>query len=270
MLREPLMRAMTTAIRREDAAAGLVADARSFLKDAGLRGRALTALSGERAAARLLVYRSLVHGRFRGAIEATLPRTVALLGAQRLDAEIAAFLHARASRSPYLRDVAAELVVWAAARWAADPELPAHLLDLARHELLWLDVAAALDDEDADVRPDLSLDARLVFQGAAVVARYGFAVHRATGEAVSDLAPAPGPVAVLVYRDREQDVRCLELPPIAAEILQRLVRDRATLRSAVVDGCAAAGAEADGDVLAGTVALLTDLAERGVLLGGAP
>lgn len=262
---EVLERVMASAIRRADAPEALGGDARGFLRRSGVRGRDLTALATPRAAGRLLVYRSLVHARFRGAIEATLPLTAVRLGAERLDADVAAFLEEGASRSPYLRDLAVEIVEWALPRWAAAPEIPGYLTDLARYELLRIEVGSAPDDGPRAVTPDLSLEARLVFQGAATVARYRHPVQRAPEDPLD-----PGDTALLLYRDPALAVRCLELTPLAAEILERLLRDQAPLGSAVIAGCAAAGVDLDDTVLAGTTALLTDLAERGVLLGAAP
>jgi hypothetical protein len=155
-----------------------------------------------------------VHARFEDAVSATLPLTAARLGKAGLSREVAAFLHERASASPYLRDVAAELVAWAAKRWTTSAEVPTYLLDLARHELLELDVAAALDDEPPEgLSPDLSLEARLVFQWALGLGRYRHAVHALRAASGPEELPERRDITLLVYRDAEHQVRCLELGP---------------------------------------------------------
>jgi hypothetical protein len=87
-------------------------------------------------------------------------------------------------------------------------------------------------------------------------------------EAARDV-PAREPTALLVYRDAEHEVRYLELSPLAAAILERLLAG-STLREAVLGGCGVLGHPVDGPVLEGTAALLADLGGRGALLGAAP
>lgn len=239
---EPLLQNLVSVVRRRDAAV---------------------------APERVLIYRRLVHARFRGAVEVTLPRTAARLGTTAFDDEIAEFLADRASSSPFVADVAREFVVWAGDRWPTKPEVPVYLLDLARHELLWVEVASAFDDDAEAVTPDVSLDARLVFRKSAAVARYRHAVHLLSDDTNDHAEPATGETAILAYRDPDYQVRYLELSPVAAHIVERLLCDHATLKSAIFEGCAAVGVAVDDAVLGGVVAMLTDLTERGVVRGAA-
>jgi hypothetical protein len=72
-------------------------------------------------------------------------------------------------------------------------------------------------------------------------------------------------VFLLAYRDADHAVRWLELSPLAAEILERLVSGQA-LGSSVERACASRGV-APSAVLENIATLLSDLGERGVLLG---
>jgi hypothetical protein len=99
--------------------------------------------------------------------------------------------------------------------------------------------------------------------------RYSHAVHRLLAdESARDVAERQ-PTVLLAYRDADQEVRYLELTPLAAEIVERLMRGE-TLRRAVMDACEDLGHPVDEPVLAGTAELLSNLGERGVLEGSAP
>ncbi|WP_437644581.1 HvfC family peptide modification chaperone [Sorangium sp. So ce362] len=286
-----LQRALQLSVSAPDGEA-LAADPRAWLARAGLEGPDLEAMAAL-PPKRLLLYRSLIRRGLTGAIRAGIPRTAARLGA-RFEADAARFLDVELPRSRYLRDVAFEFVGFAAPRWAEDPEVPAYLADLARHELAAFAASCAeADGEEAGAtgRPDapdapgapgapdaadargapasheeLSLDRGARFQRAAALVRYEHAVHRLEGGESARDVPAREPTRLLVYRDAGHDVRFLELTPLAAEILGRLLAG-AALRDAVVEGCAALSRPVDGPVLESTATLLSDLAERGALLG---
>ncbi|WP_437596797.1 putative DNA-binding domain-containing protein [Sorangium sp. So ce590] len=273
-----LQRALQLSVSAPDGEA-IAADPRAWLARAGLEGPDLEAMAAL-PPKRLLLYRSLIRRGLTGAIRAGIPRTAARLGA-RFEADAARFLDVELPRSRYLRDVAFEFVGFAAPRWAEDPEVPAYLADLARHELAAFAASFAEPDEEEAGAPDaadargapasreeLSLDRGARFQRAAALVRHEHAVHRLEGGESARDVPAREPTRLLVYRDAGHEVRFLELTPLAAEILGRLLAG-AALRDAVVEGCAALGRPVDGPVLESTAALLSDLAERGALLGTA-
>jgi len=268
VLHEPPLRALVGAIREFDAPKQINSDVNSFLRRFGVQGADLDVMSTNVSASRMLVYRSLVHSRFRSAVEVSIPLVVRVLGTSRMDSDVGRFLDERASQSAYLRDVASEFVRWATTAWQADSTVPAFVPDLARHELSTFELAAADDLATPAFTPELDIDKPLAFRGPVRVLRYDYAVHRLLDE--SDLATAHlelEPVALLAYRDNEHVVRVLDLSPAAAAILDRALGGPIRLRDAIAQGCEAAGIDADDSVLAGTAELLADLAQRGVLLG---
>jgi hypothetical protein len=260
---EALVAAVVGALRDADAPTALATDARAFAQRFGVADDDADVLATPNAVARLGLYRALVHGRFRGALEVSLPRTVAALGASRLDALVARFLDEGVPRSPYLSDVPRELVAWAVPAWRDDATLPVHLCDRARFEVAAFTLAGAPDEPDLVATETLELDRPVVLRGPLAIHRFEFAVHSA------DEAPvrAEAGLHLLGYRSVELEVRWLELTPAAAAIVERLRRADVSLRRAIAEGCAAAGAVADDAALAGTAALLADLAERGVFVG---
>jgi hypothetical protein len=268
VLHEPPLRALVGAIRELDAPTQIDSDVNAYLRRFGVQGADLDVMSTGRSASRMLVYRSLVHSRFRSAVEVSIPLVVRVLGTSRIDGDVARFLDERASQSAYLRDVATEFVRWATPAWQADSAVPAFVPDLARHELVTFELAAADDAATPPFTLELDIDKPLAFRGPVRGLRYDHPVHRLVDE--SDLATArlePEPVALLAYRDNEHVVRVLDLSPAAAAILDRALGGEMRLRDAIAQGCASVGIEAADAVLAGTAELLADLAERGVLLG---
>lgn len=215
---------------------------------------------------RLLVYRRLVRSTLREAVELAIPRTMARLGAL-FDEYFERFLAERGPRTHYLRDVTTELLDFCAPLWPEDTRVPAWALELARHEALEIVISSLRELGTARELGELDLERGLCFVEAARVTRYAFAVHRLTRDEADRTPPERVPTALFVYRDPEYDVRYLELSPLAAALLERLLRGE-TLRLALFAACAETGTDA-GSALDGTARLLADLAARGALLGAA-
>jgi len=247
--------------RTFDAFAAVVKDkeapsTRALLEVLGVDAEAL----GEDGARRMLVYRSLVRRGIAAAIKAQLPVTAARLGSA-LDTWIMRWLDERLPSSPYLRDVAGEFVAWVSPEWFDLETWPRWLGDLARHEVALFEVRAAVSGGERGGELELHKAAR--FDRAARLVRYAWAVHRwEEGQP----APPAEPTALLLYRDESYEVRHLELTPLAAAILERLLSGLA-LGDAIIEACASFGQTLDDAVLRGTAEMLADLGERGVLLG---
>jgi len=215
---------------------------------------------------RLLVYRRLVRGTLREAVELAIPRTLARLGGV-FDEYFERFLAERGPRTHYLRDVTTELLDFCAPLWAEDARVPAWALDLARHEALQIVVSSLREPVTARELGPLELDRGLCFVEAARIARYAFAVHRLASDEADRTPPERVPTALFVYRDPEHDVRYLELSPLAAALLERLLRGE-TLKASLLEASAETGTD-PAAALDGTARLLADLAARGALLGAA-
>ena len=260
-----LLDALARLVRAPGVEAQIARDSQSFFIEGGLGAADATSLA-ELGDKRLLVYRKLVRRGLTAAIRLEIPRTAARLGGD-FDAWVDRFIDEESPRSHYLRDVAFELVAWARPRWAEDALVPEYLGDLARHELTGFEVGSA-DDDRGPTGIDLELDTTARFHASVRLARYDHAVHRLLADEAARDVPAREPVALLAYRDADHEVRYLELTPLAAAILDRLLAGE-TLRSAVVGAATEQGEALGPEMLAGTARLLDDLAERGALLGGA-
>jgi hypothetical protein len=224
---------------------------------------------------RLAVYRSLVQNGLHAVIARVLPRTRRRMnasGAGRFDRDVARFLAEVGPRTHYLRDVPGELVAWCEPQWRADPGVPAYLPDLALHELAHFAVAASEDEGDAGSArgrgpaSEVRLDRPILLAASARSLKYSFGVHELAAEEDSTELPAERAVQLLAYRDADHHVRWLDLTPLAAAIVDRLLA-REPLGLAVERACATHGTNPLA-VAADVARLLAELGERGVLLGG--
>jgi hypothetical protein len=256
---------IASACLRADSEAAFTADLRGFLQSHGLGNDDIAAILA--APPRLSLYRRLVRNNLTGVTEKMLKRTQARLNAVAdgaFDASFASFLDQVGPRTHYLRDVPGEFLDWVEPRWRARVDLPAWVADLARHELVEFQIAAAQAAPNAARVTEIAPDRPLVFREPVRLMRYAFAVHELPLDVEDRSEPAPRPVAMLVHRDEENTVQSLELTPFAAAITERLLGGAPVL-DAVRD--AAAQVNASSGVL-DVATFLADLAERGIILGG--
>lgn len=216
---------------------------------------------------RLAVYRSLVRNGLSSVVLRMLPRTRARMNAAcagAFDIDFGRFVDEVGPRTHYLRDVPAEFFAWAEPRWRADPRVPAYLPDLAAHELTHFAVAASECARAMGHASEVALDRPLAFIESARIARYEWAVHEVSADAGSTDEPARRDVRLLVYRDAVHAVHWLDLTPLAAAILERLLA-REPLGVAVQNACAEHRAS-PAPVLDQVARLMADLGVRGVLV----
>lgn len=215
---------------------------------------------------RLLVYRKLVRGNLREALRRTIPRTLARLGPL-FEADFAEFLRVAPPATHYLRDVTPRFLDFVSPRWAANPNVPAYLFDLARHEALQVEVASLLARPKHHVTAELAVDEGVEFIDAVRLVHYASGVHRLPDDEISTQPAEHGAVSLLVYRSPEHDVRYLELGPFAAALLAGLLTERLTLRAALTHAVQQVSLPLDDELLSRAARLLAELAERGALLG---
>lgn len=256
---------IAAACLRAGSEAEFTADLRGFLASHRVDPEDAAAILA--APPRLSLYRRLVRNNLTGVTEKMLKRTRARLNGAvdgAFDASFAAFLEEVGPRTHYLRDVPGEFLDWVEPRWRARPELPRWVGDLARHELVQFQVAAASEAERGPELGDARPDRPLVFAGHVRLMRYGYAVHELPLDEADRTEPLERPTALLVHRDDDGAVQSLELTPFAAAIVGRLL-DGAALLDAV--RAAASDVGASSGVL-DVARFLADLGERGIVLGG--
>lgn len=224
------------------------------------------------ASKRLRVYRRMARHRIADVIEDCFPRLAGALGD--LSPVLERWFDASPPRSPYLRDVAAEMLSFLRAG-VLPKGAPPWILELAAHEQAMLEIGHSHEEEGAkDVREigELDFNRPAVLTPAHKILRAHWAVHRLPEHGVTPKTKVEkGPFALCLYRDPgSHEVRVLELSPIAAAILDEVGKGDATVVDAVRRAAARDGFTIDGDLVAGFAELVADLAERGVWLGAKP
>lgn len=249
-----------------DSAAAIAGDLGAYLARHGIaKDDADAILASPR---RLGLYRQLVRHNVVNVVGVMLERTRARLEAHTpgaFDRAVDGFLVEQAPRTPHLRDVPSEFLAWAVPRWRNDTSVPAWLVDYAELELVDFTVGVAPRPAPPPPLADVTADRALVFGDPRVIVHLAWAVHEVpTGDVKA--VPEARAVSLLVYRDAEHCTRYLDLTPLAAAILDRLFAGR-PLAQAMVEACEAVKHPLDDTVLSGAARLLSDLGDRGVLLG---
>jgi hypothetical protein len=264
---DPAIRALVAVVRHADAAERLRSDVDAFLRAHGVDEDDRRAMTS-RGDLRLRAYRALVHNRVRNTVRDYCRRTAARRGPVGLARDVSAFVAEHAIDSPYLRDVPRAFVEFTIPRWREDPEAPPFLPDLARHELLRLDVR----NDPRPTRPPtgrpIDLDRPIAVESAAVVMRYAWAVHALPRDPDDRSVPDQRPCSVVAFRGPGARTRWVDCKPWVADLVEGLVAG-ATLRTALLGALAASSMPLDDDVLARTALVLADFSDRGLLLGGA-
>jgi hypothetical protein len=249
-----------------DSEAALAGDLGAYLARHGIAPDDAEAILA--APRRLGLYRQLVRHNVVNVVGTMLARTRSRLEAHApgaFDRAVAGFLAEQGPRTSHLRDVPSEFLAWAAPRWRSEEGVPAWLADYAELELVDFTVAVAPRPAAPPPLADVTAERALVFGEPRVLVHLAWAAHEVPAGDVSAV-PAARPVHLLVYRDAEHCTRFLDLTPLAAAILERLFAGR-PLAQAMVEACESTGHPLDGSVLGGAARLLSDLGERGVLLG---
>jgi len=238
---------------------------RAWLEGSGMGAADIDAILADNVE-RLFVYRDLVRGNLYEALQLSVPRTIARLG-EVFDEYFARFLAERAPRTHYLRDVTDELLDWCEPLWRDDPRVPAYVMELSRHEALQIEIGAMATEPVSANAGGLDLERGVRFIDAARLVHYDHAIHELSEDEEDRTEPRRAPTSLFVYRNPEHEVRYLALSPLAADILSALFEHGQSLRQALVSACGKQGCELDPPVLEGAARLLSDLAERGALVG---
>lgn len=145
---------------------------------------------------------------------------------------------------------------------------PPFLLELAHYE--WVELAMSLDTQEIDQLPcdpqgDLMTGVPLLSPLAWPLA-YRFPVHRISPEYQPQAAPEQ-PTRLLVYRNREDQVKFMEINPVTWLLLEKLQAARHTGQEILQSVADAIGRANDATVLEHGQRSLLDLRQRDVILG---
>jgi len=172
---------------------------------------------------RMGIYRELFYNNVEGFIASGFPVIREIYNDENWHKMVRDFFANHQSHSPYFLEISQEFIEYLQTEREPQPEDPAGLIELAHYE--WVEMALHVSDEvinmdDVDANGDL-LKQRPVFSPVAWPLVYQFPVHTMGPDKLPQEAPEQATYLV-VYRNRNDEVRFLEINPVTARLISLL------------------------------------------------
>lgn len=188
---------------------------------AHIRNPSNTAIPPDVSPVRMGVYRELFFNNIESFIATGFPVLKSILAGESWRDLIRDFFARHRSRTPLFVEIAEEFLDYLQNERGGIPEDPPFLLELAHYE--WVELALAVSEAEipaTDAVQDLA--ARSIrLSGLAWPLAYRFPVHR-IGPEFQPAQPPEQPAFLVVYRDRSDAVRFLEINAATYRLLQLL------------------------------------------------
>jgi uncharacterized protein len=217
-------------------------------------------------ARRMQIYRQLVFNNLESFLAGGFPVVKATLGDEAWPALIRDFLRRHHSKTPYLFEISEEFLAYLQNERGQTDNDPPFLLELAHYE--WVELALLISDAELPAENPLLLDDPLsqtiYLSELAWPLAYRFPVHRIGPEYQPDRPPAE-PTFLLVYRDRDDQVKFLEIGSGAYLLLETLRSEGPLQATVALAETEIAGSADQQDFTSSHRLLLADLAQRAVI-----
>jgi hypothetical protein len=221
---------------------------------------------------RMAIYRRLFFRNISNFLAKSFPVLRTLYSSDDWNVMVRDFYHGHRAHTPLFPEIPREFLQWLEHRGEARDADPPFMLELAHYE--WVEIALDLDPRElAEFTPPRAgdlLDGCPVLSPLAWPLSYAWPVHRIR----PDYRPAEPPTDathLLVYRDRADKVRFMQLNPVSLRLLQLLGEDAGlTGRQALEHIATELQHHEPQRVIEAGSELLADFAERDVLLGARP
>ncbi|HSW15350.1 MAG TPA: putative DNA-binding domain-containing protein [Solimonas sp.] len=218
---------------------------------------------------RLQIYRELFYNNIEDCLASAFPVLRQLSPDAVWHARVRDFYARHQSHAPQFHQIAEEFLRYLEDERGEHPDDPPFLRELAHYEWVELALAVAeaeIDDADVDTALDL-LAGRPLQSPLAWSLAYEYPVHR-IGPEFQPQAPSEQPSYLVVYRDRQDSVRFMEINAVTARLLQLLEEDPdASGRELLLRIAAELGHPQPQQVVEQGAAILRDLRARDILLG---
>lgn len=202
-------------------------------------------------AERMAIYEELFFNNVASLVGGAFPVLRGILGAERWQRLLRAFFAEHRASTPYFLEISQEFIAWLQQDYRAEPQDPAFVLELAHYE--WVELA--LDVSDAQVPA----------QGWSPLAwplAYRWPVQMIGVDHCPTQPPAE-PTCLLVWRDRQDQVRFMQLAPFAYQLALRLQAGEPSVQ-AQLELATAHGLAADRAYFDNARALLDDWQARDI------
>ena len=177
-------------------------------------------------ARRLQIYRELIFNNVAGFVRSGFPVLCELLGSDRIERLVRDFMIRHRAETPCFLEISREFLAYLQDEYEPEVGDPGWLRELAHYE--WVELA--LDVAETEIQPTGIDRGEDLLHGCPVVSplawrlSYSYPVHR-LGPALQPAEPPPQPTHLVVYRNRADAVRFLEINAVTARLLQLLAQD---------------------------------------------
>lgn len=219
----------------------------------------------EVSARRAGIYAELLFNNLTGFLDACYPVSRAVLGELRWRRLNRAFFRESRCLTPWFREIPREFLDWL--NTAEDVSLPPWLRELAHYE--WVELALDIMDTAVPACEDQGdlLEGIPVVAPALMNLAYAWPVHRVGLEC---RPRKPKQTYLMVFRDRSDSVRFIELNPVSARLVSLLVEGHRTGRDACRQVAYEIGHSDPDSVVAYGAMQLNQLRAEGAILGVHP
>ncbi|MEH6566030.1 MAG: putative DNA-binding domain-containing protein [Halopseudomonas sp.] len=220
---------------------------------------------------RVAVYERLFYNSIESFISGTFPVLHGLLSGERWRVLVREFIARHRCDSPYFLDIGQEFIGWLQCGYVPAEGDPPYLLDLAHYEWLELALDTAMDELPAKTQPQEAetLSSPLQVSALARAHAYRWPVHRIGIDFQPVEAPAQ-PTFLLVWRDRRDKVRFMQLTAFTYQLLAQLQQQPQTPDSLLRRVAQDAGMVCDGTFLNQGRALIDEWLAQDILLSVTP
>lgn len=216
---------------------------------------------------RLKIYRELFYSNIESALANAFPVLRKISSDAVWHARVRDFYARHPCHEPQFHKMAEEFLRFLEHERGVHADDPPFLRELCHYE--WVELELSVSEQAlgaANADGDL-LDERPLLSPLAWPLAYDYPVHR-IGPDCQPTAPSESPTYLIVYRDRNDDVRFMEINAVTVRLLQLLDEEAGSNGRALLQRIAAELQHPDADaVVREGAAILQDLRARDILLG---
>ena len=218
---------------------------------------------------RMAIYRELFYNNIEGFIASGFPIVRTLYTDEGWHKMIRDFFSNHKSTTPYFLEISHEFLTYLQNERQAQPEDPQGLIELAHYE--WVELALHVSDETIDISSILPngdlLEGHPVLSALAWPLAYQYPVHKMGPDYLPDEIPEQ-PTYLVVYRNRNDDVKFMELNPVTARLINLLEEnEQLSGRTAIEQITQEINHPDPQAVLKGGLDALQELQGAGIILG---
>ena len=218
---------------------------------------------------RMGIYRELFYNNVEGFLHKGFPVIRSIYNDEDWHRMVRDFFSRHKSQSPYFLEISQEFLTYLQDEREPQPEDPAGLLELAHYE--WVELALTVADETIeldklDPNGDL-LTGHPVLSPIAWSLAYQFPVHKMGPDFLPEQAPEQ-PSYLVVYRNRNDKVKFMELNLVTARLLYLLEEDENLSGQQALDQITQEMNHPNPEVVInGGLSTLQELQSSGIILG---